>query len=145
MIERNRASEFIPPETPSVFFPVHRNGDYSISKSVFGKHSRICIICDTNFRLFEIHPDFEICTLRNSNFASCAKISVSKITRYTVPRVHYGLLILPYQIGLLISLMVHPPCYLSQNFLFTITCFQQRIEVPSYEILLQTGGLMNLR
>ena len=36
--------------------------------------------------------------------------------------------------------MVHPPCYLSQNFLFTITCFQQRIEVPSYEILLQTGA-----
>ena len=60
MIERDRASEFTPPETPSVFSPVHRNGDYSISKSVFGKHSRIFIICDTNFRLFEIHSDFEI-------------------------------------------------------------------------------------
>ena len=65
MIERDRASEFTPPETPSVFSPVHRNGDYSISKSVFGKHSRIFKICDTNFRLFEIHPDFEIYTLRN--------------------------------------------------------------------------------
>ena len=65
MIERDRASEFTPPETPSVFSPVHRNGDYSISKSVFGKHSRIFIICDTDFRLFEIHPDFEIYTLRN--------------------------------------------------------------------------------
>ena len=31
--------------------------------------------------------------------------------------------------------MVHLPCYLSQNVLFTITCFQQRIEVPSYEIV----------
>ena len=91
MIERDRASEFIPPETPSVFFPVHRNGDYSISKSVFGKHSRIFIICDTDFRLFEIHPDFEICMYSSKLksfeiqiFASCAKISVSKITRYTV-------------------------------------------------------------
>ena len=65
MIERDRASEFTPPETPSVFSPVHRNGDYFISKSVFGKHSRIFIICDTNFCLFEIHSDFEICTLRN--------------------------------------------------------------------------------
>ena len=63
MIKRDRASEFTPPETPSVFSPVHRNGDYSISKSVFGKHSRIFIIYDTIFRLFEIHPDFEICTL----------------------------------------------------------------------------------
>ena len=69
MIERDRASEFTPPETPSVFSPVHRNGDYSISKSVFGKHSRIFIICDTNFRLFEIHLDFEICTLRNFNLS----------------------------------------------------------------------------
>ena len=60
MIERDHASEFTPPETPSVFSPVHRNGDYSISKSVFGKNSRIFIICDTNFHLFEIHPDFEI-------------------------------------------------------------------------------------
>ena len=84
MIERDRASEFTPPETPSVFSPVHRNGDYSISKSVFGKHSRIFIICDTDFRLFEIHLDFEIYTFRNSDFASCAKISVSKIIRYTV-------------------------------------------------------------
>ena len=69
MIERDHASEFTPPETPSVFSPVHRNGDYSISKSVFGKHSLIFIICDTNFRPFEIHPDFEICTLRNSNLS----------------------------------------------------------------------------
>ena len=95
MIERDRASEFTPPETPSVFSPVHRNGDYSISKSIFGKHSSIFIICDTNFRLFEIHPDFEIWhssklrsfeikIFRNSDLASCAKISVSKITRYTV-------------------------------------------------------------
>ena len=43
MIERDRASEFTPPETPSVFSPVHRNGDYSISKSVFGKHSSVYI------------------------------------------------------------------------------------------------------
>ena len=64
-IKRDRASEFTPLETPRVFSPVDRNGDYSISKSVFGKHSRIFIICDTNFRLFEILPDFEICTLRN--------------------------------------------------------------------------------
>ena len=57
--------------------------------------------------------------------------------------------ILPYQIGLLIGLIIMingAPSLLSKpNFLFTITCFQQRIEVPSYEILLQTGGLMNLR
>ena len=33
--------------------------DYSINKSDCGKHSRIFIFCDTNFRLFEIHPDFE--------------------------------------------------------------------------------------
>ena len=65
MIERDCASEFTPPETLSVFSPVHRNGDYSISKSVFDKYSCIFIICDTNFHLFEIHPDFEICTLQN--------------------------------------------------------------------------------
>ena len=64
MIERDRASEFTSPETPSVFSPAHRNGDYSTSKSVFGKHSHIFIICDTNFRLFEIHPDFEISFLK---------------------------------------------------------------------------------
>ena len=64
-IEHDRASEFTPLETPSVFSPVHRDGGYSISKSVFGKHSRIFIICDINFRLFEIHPDFKIYTLRN--------------------------------------------------------------------------------
>ena len=56
----DRASEFTPLETPSVFSPVHKVGGYSISKSVFGKHSRIFIICVMNFRLFEIHPDFEI-------------------------------------------------------------------------------------
>ena len=50
----------------------------------FGIHSCIFIISDTNFRLFEIHPDFEICTLRNSDITSCAKFSVSKITHYTV-------------------------------------------------------------
>ena len=54
-----------PLETPLAFSPVHRNGGYPISKSVFGKHSRIFIICDTNFRLFEIHPDLEIYTHRN--------------------------------------------------------------------------------
>ena len=80
----DRASEFTPLETPSVFSPVHRDGRYSISTSVFGKNSRIFIICGTNFCLFEIHTDFEIYTLRNSDFASCAKFSVSKITRYTV-------------------------------------------------------------
>ena len=57
-IEHDQASEFTSLETPSVFSPVHRD---SISKSVFSKHSRIFIICDTSFRLFEIHPDFEIC------------------------------------------------------------------------------------
>ena len=62
MIERDRASEFTPLKTPLVFSPVHRDGDYSISKSLFGKHSHIFIICDTDFRLFEIYPDFEICT-----------------------------------------------------------------------------------
>ena len=65
MIERDRASKFTPFETPSVFSLVHKNGDYSISKSDFGKYSCIFIICDMNFRLFEIHPDFEICTLQN--------------------------------------------------------------------------------
>ena len=86
MIERDHASKFTPPD----FSPVYRNGDYSISKSVFGKHSRISIICDMDFRLFEIHPRtskyalFEIKIFRNSDFASCAKISVLKITRYTV-------------------------------------------------------------
>ena len=39
MIKHDRASEFTSLETPSVFSPVHRDGDYSISKSVFGKHS----------------------------------------------------------------------------------------------------------
>ena len=64
-IEHDRASEFTPLETPSVFSPMHRDGDYSISRSVFGKHSHILIFCDTNFCLFEIHLDFEICTLQN--------------------------------------------------------------------------------
>ena len=89
MIERDRASEFTPPETPSVLSPVHRSGDYSISKSVFSKHSCIFIICDTNFRLLKSirtskYALFKIKIFRNSDFASCAKISVSKITRYTV-------------------------------------------------------------
>ena len=63
-IEHDRASEFTPLETTLFFSPVHRDGGYSTSKSVIGKHSRIFIICDMNFRLFEIHPD-EIYTLQN--------------------------------------------------------------------------------
>ena len=50
-IERDQATEFTTLRTPPVFSPVHRDGDYSISKSVFGKHSRIFIICDMNFCL----------------------------------------------------------------------------------------------
>ena len=64
-IEHDLASEFTPLKTPSVFSPVHKDGGYSISKSVFGKHSCIFIICGTNFRLFEIHLDFEMYTLQN--------------------------------------------------------------------------------
>ena len=32
---------------------------------LFSKHSHIFIICDMNFCLFEIHPDFKISILRN--------------------------------------------------------------------------------
>ena len=93
MIERDRASEFTPSETPSVFSPVHRNGNYSthysISKSIFGKHSRFFIIV-TRISVYltsiwtSKYALFEIKIFRNSDFASCAKISVSKITHYTV-------------------------------------------------------------
>ena len=102
-IEYNQASEFTPLETPSVFSPVHRDGNYSISKSVFGKHLRIFIICDMNFHLFEIHLDFEICTFQNeilqySDFASCAKFSALKITRYTVSlqNLYHSPRVIPY-------------------------------------------------
>ena len=66
-------------------------GDYSISKSVFGKHSRIFIIAAVtriSVYLKSIRTSkyvlFEIKILRNSDFVSCAKVSVSKITSYTV-------------------------------------------------------------
>ena len=72
---------------PSVFSPVHRGGDYSISKLVLGKHSHIFIICDTNFQKSTRtlkYTLFEIKILRNSDFASCAKFSAVKIICYMV-------------------------------------------------------------
>ena len=88
MMERDRASEFTPPETPPVFFPVHRNGDYSVSQFLANIHAFSLFVTRISVYLKSIRTSkcalFEIKIFRNSDFASCTKISVSKITRYTV-------------------------------------------------------------
>jgi len=86
-LDRTQSNQWLieiqPIQNSSVISPVHKNGDYS---AYF-----LSILSDTNLPIYLKssiqtlkYSYFEIKNLQNSDLASSAKFSVSKITRYTL-------------------------------------------------------------